>query len=102
MPPRLSPVSLLWKILFSTSIAITAVFAVTGFIVQNHAVRLVSLGLEEEMRTSFEAYQSLWRARAELLSSVSLVLSRMPDVRAAFGTGDRATIRDTAGEIWSK
>ncbi|MGI8988385.1 MAG: ATP-binding protein, partial [Bryobacteraceae bacterium] len=29
-------------------------------------------------------------------------LSNMSDVRAAFGTGDQATIRDTAGEIWSK
>jgi signal transduction histidine kinase len=26
----------------------------------------------------------------------------MPDVRAAFGTGDPATIRDTASEIWDK
>jgi signal transduction histidine kinase len=29
-------------------------------------------------------------------------LSRMPDVRAAFSTGDQATIRDTAGEVWDK
>src|SRR6185437_11333566 len=34
--------------------------------------------------------------------SVSLVLSSMSDVRAAFQTNDRATIRDTASEIWSK
>src|SRR5260370_11396320 len=26
----------------------------------------------------------------------------MSDVRRAFGTGDRATIRDTAGELWSQ
>ena len=26
----------------------------------------------------------------------------MSDVRAAFGTGDRATIRDTARELWSR
>src|SRR5262249_53294568 len=48
------------------------------------------------------AYESLWSARAEQLASVSLVLSRMPDVRAAFNTGDQATIRDTAGEVWDK
>ena len=36
------------------------------------------------------------------LRSVSLVLSNMSDVRAAFQTNDRATIRDTAAEIWSK
>ena len=26
----------------------------------------------------------------------------MSDVRRVFGTGDEATIRDTAGEMWSK
>jgi hypothetical protein len=41
-------------------------------------------------------------ARAEMLSSVSLLLSNMSDVRAAFGTRDQATIRDTAGELWAK
>jgi signal transduction histidine kinase len=91
---------LLWRILFSTSIAITLLLAVTGWIVQNQFVRTASLSLEEEVRTSFQAYESLWRARAQRLASVSMVLSRMSDVRAAFGTGDAATIRDTAGELW--
>ncbi len=99
---RLRQVSLLWKILFSTSVAITALFALTGWIVQNQAARLTSDSLAQEVRTSLAAYESLWRARAEMFSTISLVLSRMPDVRAAFSTGDRATIRDTAGEIWSR
>ena len=99
---RLAHLSLLWKILLSTSIAITLLFALTGWIVQDHVIRTTSLSLEEEVRASFRAYESLWRSRAEMLSSVSLVLSRMSDVRAAFTTGDQATIRDTAGEIWSK
>jgi len=30
------------------------------------------------------------------------VISRMSDVRAAFSTGDQATIRDTAGELWKQ
>ena len=30
--------SLLWKILLSTSVALTALFAVTGWIVQNHVI----------------------------------------------------------------
>lgn len=102
MPLRLSQMSLLWKILLSTSIAVTLLFAVTGWIVQDHVIRTTSLGLEEEVKASFRAYESLWRARADLLSSVSLVLSRMSDVRAAFTTGDQATIRDTARELWSK
>ncbi len=100
--PRLSSVSLLWKILFSTSIAITALFAITGWIVQRQVGRIASLSVEEEVRASFQSYESLWRARAEQLAGTSLVLSRMPDVRAAFGTGDPLTIRDTAGEIWDK
>lgn len=100
--PRLHSISLLWKILFSTSIAITAVFALTGWIVQEHVARIASLSLEQEVRGSFHAYGSLWQSRADQLKAISLVLSRMPDVRAAFSTGDRATIQDTATEIWEK
>lgn len=99
---RVSHLSLLWKILLSTSIAITLLFALTGWIVQEHVIRTTSLSLEDEVKASFRAYESLWRSRAEMLSAVSLVLSRMSDVRAAFTTGDQATIRDTAGELWSQ
>ncbi len=93
--------SLLRKLLLSTSLAITVLFAVTGWIVQDRASRLTTLSLEVEVQNGFRAYDALWRARAEMLSSISLILSRMPDVRAAFSTGDAATIRDSAGEIWS-
>ena len=58
--------------------------------------------MEEEVRDSFAAYEALWQARARELASVSLILSRMSDVRAAFNTADPATIADTAGEIWNK
>jgi signal transduction histidine kinase len=94
--------SLLWKILVSTSLAVTCLFALIGWIVQDQFVRSASATVEEEVRASFQATESLWKARAEQLASVSLVLSRMPDVRAAFGTGDEATIRDTAREVWDK
>jgi len=100
MMKRPAQVSLLWKILLSTSIAITILFAVTGWIVQYDATRMTALSLEDEVRTSFRSYESLWQARADKLASVSMVFSRMSDVRAAFSTGDQATIRDTAGEIW--
>ncbi|HLJ14513.1 MAG TPA: ATP-binding protein [Bryobacteraceae bacterium] len=102
MRARLAHFSLLWKILLSTSIAVTVLFAITGWIVQDNAIRATSLSLQDEVRASFHAYDSLWRSRAEMLASVSLVLSRMSDVRAAFGTGDEATIRDTAKELWDK
>ncbi|HTM52307.1 MAG TPA: ATP-binding protein [Bryobacteraceae bacterium] len=94
--------SLLWKILLSTSVALTALFGVTGWIVQNHVINTTSLTLEEEVSSSFQAYESLWKSRAEKLGLVSLILSGMSDVRAAFSTGDQATIRDTAGELWAK
>jgi signal transduction histidine kinase len=95
-------ISLLWKILFSTSLALTLLFGAMGWVGQNQFVRIASQSLEEEVRASFQAYESLWRARAQELASVSMVLSRMSDIRAAFSTRDAATIRDTAGEVWDK
>jgi signal transduction histidine kinase len=97
-----SGLSILWKILLSTSVALTVLFALTGLIVQNHVINTTSQSLEEEVTASFQAYESLWRSRAEKLASVSLTLSLMSDVRSAFSTGDQATIRDTAGELWVK
>ncbi len=96
------PLSLLAKILLSTSVAITLLLALTGWFVQDQMLRAMSQTVENEMEVSAKAYESLWHSRAAMLSSVSLVLSSMSDVRAAFSTRDQATIRDTAGELWSK
>ena len=97
-----SRLSLLWKILLSTSVAITLLFAITGWIVEKNALDTTARSLEEEVQASFQAYRSLWQSRLSRLASVSLILSQMSDVRKAFGTGDQATIHDTAGELWSK
>jgi signal transduction histidine kinase len=99
---RFSRLSLLWKILLSTSVAITILFGITGWIVETNATNTTAQSLEDEVQASFQAYRSLWKSRLDRLASVSLVLSAMSDVRAAFSTGDQATIRDTAGELWSK
>ena len=99
---RFAQLSLLWKILLSTSVAITLLFAATGWIVLEDAIRTTSESVDHEVQASFQAYQSLWKSRADLLSSASALLSTMSDVRAAFGTGDAATIRDTARELWSR
>lgn len=99
---KLGSVSLLWRILFSTSIAITALFAALGWILQEQFASAANSSLEEEVRASFQAYDSLWNARADQLATISLALSRMFQVRAAFGTGDTATIRDSASEVWDK
>ena len=97
--PRFARLSLLWKILLSTSVAITALFTVAGWMVLHDALETTTRGLEEEVQASFQAYRSLWQSRAEKLASMSLILSAMSDVRSAFSTGDQATIRDTAGEL---
>jgi signal transduction histidine kinase len=94
--------SLFWKIWLSTSVALTTIFILTGWVVQRDAALTTSRTLEEEVQGSFQAYESLWRMRAETLSTVASILSSMPNVRAAFGTRDPATIRDTAREMWSR
>jgi signal transduction histidine kinase len=94
--------TLLWKVLLAISLTLTALFGITGWIVQNYAIRTTTQSLEAEVRSSLSAYQSVWRARTEALAGISLILSNMSDVRRAFSTGDQATIRDTAGELWSK
>ena len=65
---RFSSLSLLWKILLSTSVALTALFGITGWIVQNHVISTTSLSLEEEVASSLQAYESLWKSRGEKLS----------------------------------
>ena len=98
----LARLALLPKLLLSTSITMALLFLFTGWLVQRHAVATASQVVEREVRSSFEAYEALWRSRAAMLASVSRVLSAMSDVRAAFSTGDDATIRDTAGELWAR
>jgi signal transduction histidine kinase len=102
MRPRLSNLPLLAKILLSTSVLLTVLFAITGQIVLGHIHRAVSESLEDEVRNSFQAYTSLLKSRAELLSSVSRIMATLPEVRLAFGTGDRNTIKDTASEMWGR
>ena len=99
---RFSRLSLLWKILIPTSLVITAAFAITGWLVQRSVVSATYAGVQQEAKASFQAYDSLWKSRATLLATVSRVLSTSDVVRRAFGTGDAATIQDTAGELWSK
>ena len=58
-------ISLLWKILLSTSLSLILLFGITGWLVQNHAIGTTSLNLEAEVQSSLHAYESLWRARTE-------------------------------------
>ena len=102
MPFRWARAPLLTKILLSTSVLLTILFALTGQLVLRHIRSSFSDSLEDEVRNSFQAYSSLLKSRTELLSSVSNIMAALPEVRLAFSTGDRATIQDTAREMWSK
>jgi signal transduction histidine kinase len=93
---------LLWRVFLSTSTATTLLFVLIGYIAQSQLLRTTGQVLDEELRSSFRAYQSLWTSRSEHLASISQLIAGMADVRAAFGTRDAATIRDTAGELWSR
>ena len=100
--PPARPPSLLWKILLSTCLAITVLLALAGWFAQDQTRSVLLRNMRSELQTSFGAYESLWQSRAATLRSVSRVLSGMPDVRAAFQTNDRATIKDTAAEVWKR
>ncbi len=102
MPFRFSRLSLLTKILLSTSVAITVLFAITGEIVLGHITQTMTDSLQEEVQNSFQAYTALFQSRADLLASVSRLLATMDAVRLVLSSGDRATIEDTFTELWSK
>ncbi len=102
MRSRFARLSLLVKILLSTSCAVTLLFGITTVLVLGNINRTMSESLKKEVRGSLQAYTSLWDSRKDLLRSVSRIVSEMKEVRTAIGTGDRATIEDSAGELWSK
>ena len=66
-----SRLSLLTKIMLSTSVAITVLFAITGEIVLRNITNSMSASLEAEVQGSFAAYASLWKSRTEVLAKVS-------------------------------
>jgi len=88
-----------WKIWLSAFGIVTALFGVAGWMLQRHAVETATRSLDEEVKAGFQAYESVLKARQEMIGSAALLLSSLPNVRAAFGTGDPATIRDSASEM---
>ena len=98
---RLPSRSVLLKLLLLTSATLTAIFACTGYLLEKSISAQATQGLEQGVLASFQAYEALWREHTENLQKISSVISRMADVRAAFMTNDRATIQDTAGELWA-
>ena len=66
---KFSRLSLLWKILIPTSLVMTLAFAITGWLVQRDVVRASYASVEQEAKASFQAYESLWKARANRLGA---------------------------------
>jgi len=97
--PRLS---LLAKIWLSTAVVVTTLYAITGLLLQRHTLSMTNQSLQEEVRASLQAYESLWRSRSDTLASVAAIIASTPNVRAAFQTRHRPTIQDAAGELWVK
>lgn len=94
--------SLLSKIWLSTSVALTLLFAITGILLQRQAASSTTATLEDEIRDSFQAYESLWKSRSQTFAAVASVLSIHPVVRNAIQTRHALTINDAAGELWKK
>jgi len=95
--------SLLVKILLSTSGAVTLLFGITLLVVLGNINRSLSASLKEkeEVRASFQAYESVWQAQA-LPRSVSRIVSEMKEAPSAIGTVDKAAIEVSARELWAK
>ncbi len=95
--PRFGILTRLW---LSTAILLTTMFGTAAWVVQRHAAETALLSHNDEVAASFQTYESVWRARQEMLGATSQIISSLPNVRAAFGTHDVATIRDSATEVW--
>ncbi len=95
--PRFGILTRLW---LSTAMLLTVMFGTAAWVVQRHAAETALLSHNDEVAASFQAYESVWRAHQEMLGATSQIISSLPNVRAAFGTRDMATIRDSAAEVW--
>ena len=94
--------SLLAKIYLATAVAVTTFFAAAGWFFLYQASAALHTGLEQEVRASLATVDASLEARTEHLATASALLASMSDIRAAFGSRDAATIRDTAAEFWGR
>jgi signal transduction histidine kinase len=95
-------IPLQWRVFLATSLTITLLFVVAGWGLQNYALSVAGQSVRSEIRASIQVYEALWKARTQVLSASTALMSAMSDVRAAVMTRDERTIRDSAGELWSR
>lgn len=96
------PLPLRWRLFLATSITVTALFGVVGWGMQRYLIAETEARVRTELRASIQAYQSVWKARTQVLAATTALMSAMSDVRSAFMTHDPQTIRDSAQELWSR
>jgi len=94
--------SLLAKIYLATAVAVTTLFAAAGWFFLYQASSALHTGLEQEVRASLATVDASLESRTEHLSTASALLASMSDIRAAFGSKDTATVRDSAAEFWDR
>src|SRR5436309_14507558 len=102
MRRALENIPLRWRVFLATSITITILFAAAGWGLQRYPLSVADQSIRQEIRGSIQAYDAVWRARRQVLSAASSLMSGMSDVRSAFMTRDKTTIRDSAQELWSR
>ncbi len=97
-----SKIPLQWRVFLATSITITILFALAGWGLQHYALSVADESVRTEIRASIQAYEAVWKARTQVLSATTALMSAMSDVRKAFNTRDQKTIQDSAQELWSR
>ncbi|MCU1292982.1 MAG: integral rane sensor signal transduction histidine kinase [Bryobacterales bacterium] len=95
-------IPLRWRVFLATSITITGLFALAGWAMQQYVIAQADASVRTEIRASIQAYQSVWKARTQVIAAITELMGTMSDVRAAFMTRDQETIRDSAQELWSR
>ncbi len=98
----LARIPLRWRVFLAASITITILFAVAGWGLQRYALSVAGRSMRQEIRGSVQAYDAVWKARTQVLSATSALMSVMSDMRRALGTHDQRTIRDSTQELWSR
>jgi signal transduction histidine kinase len=99
----LGSIPLRWRVFLATSITVTILFAVAGWGLQHYALSVADQSVRQEIRGSIQAYDAVWKARTQVLSATSGLMSVMSDVRRTLMTRDQRTIRDFfAQDLWSR
>jgi signal transduction histidine kinase len=97
-----SRLPLRWRMFLATSLTVTALFALAGWGMQRYVITQTDANVRAEIRASIQSYQSVWKAKTQVIAATTALMGAMSDVRAAFLTRDQQTIRDSAQELWSR